>query len=71
LIDREHQRRGIGKQVLDLVIDHAKRTGAPRLDVSWHQGKGSPERFYLDYGFVQTGMKLGDEVEASLDLSHP
>lgn len=55
LIDRQHQRRGIGRRVLDLVVDEAKRLGATELSVSWVPGHGSPERFYLEYGFHTTG----------------
>lgn len=69
LIDREHQRRGIGWRAVDLVVEDVRRDGATKLDVSWHHGKGSPEQFYVDYGFERTGRMLGDEVEGSLDLA--
>ncbi len=69
LIDREHQRRGIGIRALDLVVEYARANGASDLDVSWHQGKGSPEAFYLAYGFEPTGRVLEDEIEGRLRLS--
>jgi RimJ/RimL family protein N-acetyltransferase len=68
LVDREHQGRGVGRRALDLVVEDARRRGASDLDVSWHPGKGSPEGFYLAYGFVPTGRMLEDEVEARLRL---
>ena len=55
LIDRRHQRRGIGRRVLDLVVDQAREWGGSTLKVSWVPGPGSPEHFYLGYGFVATG----------------
>ncbi len=55
LVDRRHQRRGIGRRVLDLVVEKAREVDADELLVSWVPGSGSPEEFYLEYGFVATG----------------
>lgn len=68
LIDRQHQRRGIGWKVLDLLADHFRAAGSDRLLVSWVPGRGSPEPMYLRYGFTPTGEMDGDEVVASLVL---
>jgi RimJ/RimL family protein N-acetyltransferase len=69
LIDRMHQRRGIGSRVLDLVVDECRAWGPASLLTSWGQGKGSPERFYLTRGFVPTGRLVdGTEVEALLTI---
>ncbi len=69
LIDREHQNRGIGRRALDMIVELVKMDGADEIDVSWHRGKGSPEPFYLGYGFVPTGRMLGDEIEGRLVLA--
>ncbi|MEP6298699.1 MAG: GNAT family N-acetyltransferase [Ilumatobacter sp.] len=69
LIDRMHQRRGIGSMALDLVIDRARAMGATALDLSWSEGRGSPEAFYLARGFVPTGEIEDDEIVARLDLT--
>jgi RimJ/RimL family protein N-acetyltransferase len=55
LVDRRHQRRGIGRTVLDMVVDQARAWGGSKLMVSWVPGPGSPERFYLQYGFEPVG----------------
>jgi len=69
LIDRRHQRRGIGRRVLDLVVDQARRWGGTRLLVSWVPGPGSPEPFYRGHGFVATGpADDSGEVPGSLSL---
>lgn len=68
LVDRRHQRRGIGSRALDQVIDRAKEMGAPALVVSWVPGRGSPEPMYLDRGFVPTGKVDHGEIVARLVL---
>ncbi len=70
MIDRNHQRRGHGKQVLDLVRAHARALGRSRLVSSYVPGPHGPERFYLKYGFAKTGrMRNADrEVEISIAL---
>ncbi len=69
LIDRRHQRRGIGRRVLDLVVDEARRQGGNELTVSWMPGPGSPEPFYLGYGFRPTGEPDGDgEIPGILSI---
>ena len=69
LVDRRHQRRGIGRRVLDLVCELLRAEGRQALLVSWHPGPGSPEPFYLRYGFEPTGGRVDeDELEARLHL---
>jgi RimJ/RimL family protein N-acetyltransferase len=64
LIDRMHQRRGIGGRVLDLVADVCRKHGDTTLLTSWVEGKGSPAPFYLSLGFVPTGRIVDEETEA-------
>jgi RimJ/RimL family protein N-acetyltransferase len=68
LIDRMHQRRGIGSRVLDLVVAECRSLGSDRLITSWGEGPGSPRPFYERYGFVTTGRIVDGETEASLAL---
>lgn len=68
LIDRLHQRRGIGSSALDLVIDRARAWNASALDVSFVEGPGSPEAWYAERGFVPTGEIEEGETVARLDL---
>lgn len=68
LIDRLHQRRGIGKATLDLVIDECRQRGDRTLLVSWEEGKGSPRNFYVQSGFMLTGLIVDGETEARRQL---
>ena len=66
LVDRMHQRRGIGRRVLDLVVEDCRERGDTTLMVSWVDGKGSPRPLYERYGFVPTGEIDDGEVVARL-----
>ena len=66
LIDRLHQRRGIGKRVLEAVIDQTKSWGSDAISVSWNPGVGSPEPLYLSMGFEPTGEIDDGEVVGRL-----
>lgn len=66
LVDRLHQRRGIGRRILDLVVAQCREWGASTLLTSWNPERGTPEPFYLGYGFEPTGSIVDGEVEARL-----
>ncbi len=68
LIDRRHQRRGIGDRALSLLVDDLRAAGHAGLGVDWHLGPGSPEAFYLARGFVEVKAIGDDEVEGRLAL---
>lgn len=63
LIDRLHQRRGIGSRVLELIADECLRMGDKTLLTSWGAGKGSPAPFYLSHAFEPTGRLIDHETE--------
>jgi RimJ/RimL family protein N-acetyltransferase len=69
LIDRLHQRRGIGSRVLGLVSDECLAMGDLTLLTSWVEGKGSPRPFYLARGFVPTGRIVDGETEGRKQLA--
>lgn len=64
LVDRLHQRRGIGGRVLDLIREECLNRGDRTLLTSWAEGKGSPRPFYLRNGFEPTGRIVDEETEA-------
>jgi RimJ/RimL family protein N-acetyltransferase len=68
LIDRRHQRRGIGGRVLDLIANECQTMGEATLLTSWGEGKGSPRPFYLRHGFEPTGREIDGETEARRHL---
>lgn len=69
LIDRRHQRRGIGGRVLDLITEECLKMGDETLLTSWTEGKGSPRPFYLRHGFQPTGRIIDEETEARKPLA--
>lgn len=68
LVDRLHQRRGIGGRIIELIEEECRRNGATSLLTSWEEGKGSPAPFYLSRGFVPTGRIVDEETEARKSL---
>ena len=69
LIDRRHQRRGVGTATLDLVAAECRAMGDRTLLTSWVPGRGSPKPFYLARGFEPTGQIVDGETEGRLVLS--
>jgi diamine N-acetyltransferase len=70
LIDRRHQRRGLGSAALDLVVEHVRtRADARVLITSVVEGPHSPLGFYLRRGFEPTGAVHQGELVLELDLS--
>ncbi|MFK8023715.1 MAG: GNAT family N-acetyltransferase [Ilumatobacter sp.] len=68
LIDRMHQRRGIGGRAVDLVVEWARELGAESIDVSYVEGPGSPEPLYRKRGFAPTGEIDDGETVARLEF---
>ena len=68
LIDRRHQRRGVGRRAILLLADQMRAEGHHSLMVSWEEGSGGPRPFYEGLGFVPTGVVVGGETEALLNL---
>ncbi len=66
LIDRRHQRRGIGTRALDAMIGECRRMGSRSLVVCWTEGRGSPRAFFEQTGFVPTGNHNVGKTEARL-----
>jgi diamine N-acetyltransferase len=69
LIDRRHQGRGHGRATVDAVVEYLRmRPNADVLFTSCKAGEGSPQPFYLHYGFEKTGeVKWGEDL-LRLDL---
>jgi len=69
LIDHRFQGRGYGAATIDAVRGYLRaRPAAEVLWTSCKAGDGSPQPFYLHYGFVKTGeVKWGEDL-LRLDL---
>lgn len=71
LVDRRHQRRGVGRRALDLLCDRLHAEGCRTLVTSWVPGPGTPAPFYRNYGFGETGEVLDGETVVRLRLRGP
>ena len=70
LIDARHQGRGYGRATIDAVADYVRaRPNGKVLLTSCQAGEGSPQPFYLHYGFEKTGIVMWEEDLLSLDLA--
>jgi diamine N-acetyltransferase len=69
LIDHRFQDRGYGRATIDAVVEYlSTRPNAEVLLTSCKSGEGSPQPFYLGYGFEKTGeLKWGEDI-LRLDL---
>jgi len=72
LIDAAHQGRGYGRATIDAVVAYLRtKPNAEFLLTSCKAGPGSPQPFYLHYGFTKTGeVKWGEDL-LRLDLPPP
>lgn len=64
LVDRMHQRRGIGSAALDRFEQRCGENGASAIDVSWVEGPGSPAPMYLARGYEPSGKIIDGETHA-------
>ena len=72
LIDHRWQGRGYGRATIDAIADHVRaRPNGRVLLTSCAAGEGSPQPFYLHYGFEKTGTVMWEEDLLSLDLTRP
>lgn len=69
MIDKAHQRKGLGHAAVNLLLDHVRtRPGAKRLLVSHMSKADALGRFYGSLGFVYTGAEEEGEKVMALDL---
>jgi diamine N-acetyltransferase len=67
IIDRDHQHRGLGREVVRTIADLVRSEGGSELLTSFVEGPGGPQDFYLGLGFVPTG-EFDEEGEVLLAL---
>ncbi|WP_214369832.1 GNAT family N-acetyltransferase [Pseudonocardia sp. H11422] len=69
LIDKRHQRRGVGREVLRQITDLVRADGATELLTSYQPGDDDPGPFYRRFGFQPTGEIDDGEIVLRLTLS--
>ena len=68
VIDRVHQRRGIGRAVVDLLVARAAADGRASA-LSYEPANTVAKTLYERAGFLETGEHEGDEVVARRPLT--
>lgn len=69
MVDAKHQRKGIGRAAMCLVIAHVRSKGLfKKLALSYVPEVGNPEPLYLSLGFKPTGEIEDAEVIMELQL---
>jgi histidinol dehydrogenase len=68
MIDRHHQRRGLGRRAMAWVIDEARRLGVAEVGLSHQTLEGHAGVFYEKLGFAYTGEVVDDERKMLLRL---
>jgi diamine N-acetyltransferase len=69
MIDKAHQRKGLGHGAVRLLIDYVRtRPGAKKLLVSHMSEADALARFYGSLGFVHTGQEEEGEKVMALEL---
>jgi [ribosomal protein S18]-alanine N-acetyltransferase len=54
-----HRRQGLGRLLLQAVIDEARREGRQRITLEVRKSNESAQRLYQSTGFVQRGIRRG------------
>lgn len=65
MIAHNEQGKHYGVKTLDRIVAFAKEKGHTEIHTSCHMGEVSPYKFYLKYGFVDTG-KVDDGEQVLL-----
>jgi len=68
LVDKSHQRCGIGKFAVKSVLARYREMVCARVLVCWAPTEGNAGDFYKKIGFVETGEKMGEEIVAEFKL---
>lgn len=72
MIDARHQGRGIGREVIRLVLEHVRsRPGIRHFYTSYVPEPGGPGPFYLALGFAPNGEVDDGEVVVVYPLTSP
>jgi diamine N-acetyltransferase len=64
----DHQRRGIGRRAMALLLDELRAAGETELELSFVPAEDGPQGFYERLGFSDTGRTLEDERVWRRDL---
>ncbi|MBB4070904.1 GNAT family N-acetyltransferase [Canibacter oris] len=61
-VDADSQGQGVGKQLVNALLEEAAARGVEKLTVLWERGESGPEEFFLRMGFEPIGETEYGEV---------
>ncbi|MER7796377.1 GNAT family N-acetyltransferase [Microbacterium sp. NPDC096154] len=67
-VDADDQGRGIGRFMVEGLVDEVRRRGLDHLTVIYEAGEGGPEAFFLRVGFTPVGETEYGEVVAEIRI---
>jgi diamine N-acetyltransferase len=62
MIAKDYQQKGYGKQALDLLKEKCKKDNIKTLYTSCEMEGNQPYDFYINYGFIDTGINDGEQI---------
>ncbi|HEY6759322.1 MAG TPA: GNAT family N-acetyltransferase [Baekduia sp.] len=68
MIDHGHQRHGLGRRAVRLLLDELRARGHTTLELSYVPIPGGAEGFWLRCGFEPTGREHGGENVVRIDI---
>lgn len=69
MIAKQYQHHGYGHQVLDLLVKKCLLNKIKTLYVSCGMEQDQPYKFYINYGFVDTGRNDGEQI-LKMDINY-
>ncbi len=61
MIAKDYQQKGYGSKVLDIIKEKCLKDGIKTFYTSCDMQGDQPYKFYINYGFIDTGIKDDDE----------
>lgn len=65
-VDADDQRRGVGRFLVEALVDEVRNRGLDHLTVIYEAGEGGPEAFFHRVGFTPVGETEYGEVVAEI-----
>ncbi|MFA5471724.1 MAG: GNAT family N-acetyltransferase [Acholeplasmataceae bacterium] len=69
MIAKDYQKQGIGTRILDMIKQKCIKDGIKTFYTSCDMTYDEPYRFYINYGFIDTGITDDDEQVLKMYIS--
>lgn len=68
MIDKNHQRKGFGREALKILLDELREDGVESVDIIHKPDNTVAIKLYRSFGFELTEYTLGDDVISNVKL---